>query len=87
MAESGRNPPIQEATTPKTGWVLSGGGSLGAVQVGMLAELIAEGVVTVASRGQDVLSLVGYIRSTPVACSQRRGDFWRDLRVPRPLHA
>ena len=44
MAESGRNPPIQEATTPKTAWVLSGGGSLGAVQVGMLAELIAEGV-------------------------------------------
>jgi NTE family protein len=44
MAESGRNPPIQEATTPETAWVLSGGGSLGAVQVGMLAELIAEGV-------------------------------------------
>jgi NTE family protein len=43
MAESGRNPPIQEATQ-KTAWVLSGGGSLGAVQVGMLAELIAEGV-------------------------------------------
>lgn len=44
MAESGRTPSIREATTPKTAWVLSGGGSLGAVQVGMLAELIAEGV-------------------------------------------
>ena len=44
MAQSGRNPAIQEAMTSKTAWVLSGGGSLGAVQVGMLAELIAEGL-------------------------------------------
>jgi NTE family protein len=45
MPDPGNTSAMHVETTSKTAWVLSGGGSLGAVQVGMLAELIAAGVV------------------------------------------
>ena len=44
MLERETSPALRVATTPKTALVLSGGGSLGAIQVGMLTELIAAGV-------------------------------------------
>jgi NTE family protein len=45
MPDAVSTSPMHVETTPKTAWVLSGGGSLGAVQVGMLTELIAAGEV------------------------------------------
>ncbi len=42
MSES--STPVRKSSTPKTAYVLAGGGSLGAVQVGMLKALVAHGL-------------------------------------------
>ena len=81
MAEFERIPPIREATTPKTAWVLSGGGSLGAVQVGMLAELIAEGVRPDFIVGVSAGALNGaFLAHNPCADTvTRMARLWSDI--------
>jgi NTE family protein len=73
------------ATSPATAFVLAGGGSFGAVQAGMLRELVAAGIVPDLVVGSSVGAVNGaYLAGSPTAqgmahleaiwCSLRRED-------------
>lgn len=66
----------------KTAFVLAGGGSLGAVQVGMLRELLVQGVTPDLIVGSSAGAINGaYIASSPTLDRiERLGQIWRDLR-------
>jgi NTE family protein len=66
----------------KTAFVLAGGGSLGAVQVGMLEVLADAGVKPDIVVGSSVGALnAGFFAGDPTAQGVRRlGDIWRSLR-------
>jgi NTE family protein len=67
---------------PKTAFVLAGGGSFGAVQVGMLRELVAAGVVPDFVVGSSVGAINGAYfagASTPEGVAQLEA-IWRGLR-------
>lgn len=65
----------------KTAFVLAGGGSLGAVQVGMLQSLAAHGVVADLVVGSSVGALNGafYASDPTVQGMERLGGIWRGL--------
>jgi NTE family protein len=66
----------------KTAFVLAGGGSFGAVQVGMLRELLGHGVAPALVVGSSVGAINGaYLAASPT-CAQveRLADVWRKLR-------
>lgn len=67
---------------PKTAFLLAGGGSLGAVQVGMLAELLRAGVQPDFVIGSSVGALnAGFFAGSPSAEGvSRLGAVWRSLR-------
>jgi NTE family protein len=69
-------------TTGKTAFVLAGGGSFGAIQVGMLRELIAHGVQPDFVVGASVGALNGaYFAADPTAAGVTRLEgIWRGLR-------
>jgi NTE family protein len=67
--------------TSKTAFVLAGGGSLGAVQVGMLAELMGAGVKPDFVVGSSVGALnAGFLAGDPTEAGVARlGAVWRSL--------
>ena len=69
-------------TTPKTAFVFAGGGSLGAVQVGMLQALVEYGVAADMVVGSSVGSINGaYFAGAPSLDGVARLDrIWRGLR-------
>ena len=74
---------MTNGTTPgKTAFVLAGGGSLGAIQVGMLRELVAYGVQPDLVVGSSVGALNGaYFAADPTAAGVMRLEgIWRGLR-------
>ena len=76
MVETAREPP-----TPRTAFVLAGGGSFGAVQVGMLRELVASGVAPDLVVGSSAGAINGaYFAAAPDASGVARLDaLWRGL--------
>lgn len=66
----------------KTAFVLAGGGSFGAIQVGMLQSLAAHGVTADLVVGSSVGALNGafYAGDPSVKGMARLGDIWRDLK-------
>ena len=79
-------PPLQEATPPKTAWVLSGGGSLGAVQVGMIAELFVEGVRPDFIVGVSACALNGaFLAHNPCTDTvTRMATLWSEITPEKP---
>ncbi len=71
-----------EAQEPKTAFVFAGGGSFGAVQVGMLRALVAHGLKTDMVVGSSVGAMNGaYFAGMPTAEGVRRLEaIWRGLR-------
>ena len=71
------------AVTKRTAFVLAGGGSLGAVQVGMLAELIASGVRPDMIVGVSAGALNGaFLAYDPsMAMIERMTDLWSRVRT------
>ncbi len=69
-------------TQPKTAFVLAGGGSLGAIQVGMLHSLAAHGITADLVFGSSVGALNGaYYAGTPTIEGIRQLEtIWRGLR-------
>lgn len=70
------------ATARKTAFVLAGGGSFGAIQVGMLQSLAAHGVTADLVVGSSVGALNGafYAGDPSVQGMARLADIWRGLR-------
>jgi predicted acylesterase/phospholipase RssA len=71
----------KSSTATRTAFVLAGGGSIGAVQVGMLRELLAHGVAPDLIVGSSVGSINGaYFAGAPGAEGvQRLEAIWRGL--------
>ena len=70
------------SSSPRTAFVLSGGASLGALQVGMLHALYERGVVPDLLVGTSVGALnAAFIASRPqdIATAERLGAVWREL--------
>lgn len=69
-------------TPPKTAWVFSGGGSLGAVQVGMMQALARAGVVPDCIVGASVGALNGafFAQDPTPARADALADLWMSLR-------
>ena len=67
---------------PRTAFVLAGGGSRGAVQVGMLAELIARGIRADRVYGASVGAINGaaYASDPTTEGLERMAEIWRDIR-------
>jgi NTE family protein len=75
--------PVTPVTRPYTAFVLSGGGSLGALQVGMLRALYEHGAAPDLLVGTSAGALnAAFIASRPqtVATSRALGRVWSDLR-------
>ncbi len=79
-SEDGRRAPGR----PRTAFVLAGGGSRGAVQVGMLEELIRRGIRADRVYGASVGAINGasYAGNPTLAGIERMGEVWRDLKGP-----
>src|SRR5262249_2259506 len=83
-----RNPPRRDAhkdmsESPHTAFVLSGGASLGAIQVGMLAALYERGIAPDVIVGTSAGALNGaFVASRPQmpATAEALGEVWRGLR-------
>src|SRR4051794_33096767 len=73
---------MADSVQEKTAFVLAGGGSFGAIQVGMLRELVAHGVVPDVVVGASVGALNGiYFCSDPTPAGVARLEaVWRGLR-------
>lgn len=73
---------ITDQDAAKTAFVFAGGGSLGAVQVGMLQALVAHGVVADFVVGSSVGALNGafYAGDPTAAGVARLAEIWRGLR-------
>jgi NTE family protein len=73
---------MKDDAAPQTAFVLAGGGSFGAVQVGMLRELLAEGVVPDFIVGSSVGAINGaYLAGSPTLQGVARLEaLWRGLR-------
>ena len=71
-----------EATRPKTAFVFAGGGSFGAVQVGMLRALVAHGLKADMVVGSSVGAMNGaYFAGAPTVDGVARLEaIWRGLR-------
>ena len=71
-----------EESRPKTAFVLAGGGSFGAVQVGMLRSLAAHGITADMAVGSSVGAVnSAYYAGTPTLEGvERLAKIWRDLR-------
>jgi NTE family protein len=70
------------ASANKTAFVFAGGGSFGAIQVGMLQSLVAHGITADMVVGSSVGALNGafYAGDPTVKGMQRLGDIWRELK-------
>jgi NTE family protein len=70
------------AAEPLTAFVLAGGGTRGAVQVGMLGELIARGIRADRVYGASVGAINGaaYAGNPTAVGIDRMGDIWRNLK-------
>jgi NTE family protein len=70
------------ASTTKTAFVFAGGGSFGAIQVGMLQSLVAHGVTADMVVGSSVGALNGafYAGDPSVKGMERLAGVWRDLK-------
>jgi NTE family protein len=70
-----------QAGRPKTAFVFAGGGSLGAVQVGMLHSLVAHGITADMVVGSSVGALNGayYAGDPTLGGVERLGEIWRGL--------
>jgi NTE family protein len=75
------NPPPGPAL-PKTAFVLAGGGSRGAVQIGMLAELVERGIRADRVYGASVGAINGaaYASNPTPEGIERMADIWRRLK-------
>lgn len=73
---------MKDDAAPKTAFVLAGGGSFGAVQVGMLRELLADGVTPDLVVGSSVGAINGaYLAGSPTPQGVARLEaLWRGLR-------
>jgi NTE family protein len=71
-----------EEPPPRTAFVLAGGGSRGAVQVGMLAELVDRGIRADRVFGASVGAINGgaYAGNPTAAGVERMAHIWRDLK-------
>jgi NTE family protein len=80
QAWRGNSPP--GPTLPKTAFVLAGGGSRGAVQVGMLAELVERGIRADRVYGTSVGAINGaaYASNPTPEGIERMADIWRRLK-------
>jgi NTE family protein len=74
-------PPSDTAGPIKTAFVFAGGGSFGAIQVGMLQSLVANGVTADMVVGSSVGALNGafYAGDPTVAGMERLAEIWRKL--------
>jgi NTE family protein len=70
------------ASTTKTAFVFAGGGSFGAIQVGMLQSLVAHGVTADMVVGSSVGALNGafYAGDPTLEGVEKLGDIWRGLK-------
>ena len=70
------------ASATRTAFVLAGGGSFGAIQVGMLQSLVAHGIVADMVVGSSVGALNGafYAGDPTVKGVERLADIWRGLK-------
>ena len=77
-----RRAPAKRVRPPKTAFVFAGGGSLGAVQAGMLRELTRRGVSADFVVGSSVGAMnASYFASAPnPAGIEKLGKIWRALR-------
>lgn len=82
MADASHPSPSAEAGKPKTALVFAGGGSFGAVQVGMLRALVAHGLKADMVVGSSVGAMNGaYFAGMPSEGGVRRLEaIWRGLR-------
>src|SRR5512145_3336756 len=82
MAQASKPSSSAGAGRPKTAFVFAGGGSFGAVQVGMLRALAAHGVAADMVVGSSVGAMNGaYFAGTPTAEGVARLEaIWRSLR-------
>src|SRR5436190_21082733 len=84
MMRRGRKPvsAFADASAKKTAFVFAGGGSFGAIQVGMLQSLVAHGVTADMVVGSSVGALNGafYAGDPTLKGVQRLADIWRDLK-------
>lgn len=73
---------MSESADPQTAWILAGGGSFGAVQVGMLRALVAAGMVPDLVVGSSVGAINGaYFAGAPNLDGVTRLEaIWRNLR-------
>ena len=73
---------MKDHAAPRTAFVLAGGGSFGAVQVGMLRELLADGVKPDFIVGSSVGAINGaYLAGSPTPQGVARLEaLWRGLR-------
>ena len=71
-----------DGSQPKTAFVFAGGGSFGAVQVGMLRSLVAHGITADMAVGSSVGAMnSAYYAGTPTSEGvERLARIWRDLR-------
>lgn len=74
--------PASDSTTTRTAFVFAGGGSFGAIQVGMLQSLAAHGVSADMVVGSSVGALNGafYAGDPTVKGMERLAEIWRGLR-------
>ena len=80
QAWRGNPPPVP--AIPKTAFVLAGGGSRGAVQIGMLAELVERGIRADRVYGASVGAINGaaYASNPTPEGIERMADIWRRLK-------
>jgi NTE family protein len=77
-----RGDPSPGPTPPKTAFVLAGGGSRGAVQIGMLAELVDRGIRADRVYGASVGAINGaaYASNPTPEGIERMAEIWRKLK-------
>jgi NTE family protein len=77
-----RGNPSPGTTLPKTAFVLAGGGSRGAVQIGMLAELVDRGIRADRVYGASVGAINGaaYASNPTPEGIERLAEIWRKLK-------
>src|SRR5262245_9169215 len=75
---------LSDRTQPKTAFVFAGGGSFGAVQVGMLHSLVCHGLSADVVVGSSVGAMnFAYYAGTPTAEGvEARARVWRGLTTP-----